>query len=465
MMKGRLQNCLKQGLVLFVVMLLHVQSVVAQNAVYSPVVKDELLLKNLLAKYESLHKASIATFPVKYQKDFEEIAQLRWNGIKALFGNGDIYTSAPAQGYLDALVKEIVSANPELKNKSFDSYFSLSGVPNAAYMGHGIIVFNMGLFRQLENESQAAFILCHEIAHFSLQHSESSIQEYIATLNSEEVQKQLQHIKGLEFRKGEKLEQLLKELTFDSRRHSREHEQEADSLAVELMKRTRFDVKEALSVLSLLDTVDVDTLDMKNALQALFSSKSYPFKKRWLAKEEGLLGGHATIKNDLALADSLKTHPDCSKRMALLTPKINPYAAKIFSKNVVDETTFQMLRRQFEYEIIAHAFDTKNYTKSLYYTIGLIQKNNTDPYLVTQIGKILNGFYKAQKDHQLSKLIDLPSPHFAPSYNQLLQFVQNLYIEDFGALSFYYLQQFQSQYNSYTPFNETYRNSQQNSQQ
>ena len=83
-----------------------------------------------------------------------------------------------AAQYLQLIVDEIVKANQSLQGKTFKCYFSRSGVPNATYIGEGIILFHMGLFQRLENESQAAFVIGHELAHFLLQHSENGIDKY-----------------------------------------------------------------------------------------------------------------------------------------------------------------------------------------------------------------------------------------------------------------------------------------------
>lgn len=48
----------------------------------------------------------------------------------------------------------------------------------------------------------------------------------------------------------------VKGLTFDSRRHSRDHEAQADSMAVELMRHTSYDLHGALTTLALLDSID-----------------------------------------------------------------------------------------------------------------------------------------------------------------------------------------------------------------
>jgi len=37
------------------------------------------------------------------------------------------------------------------------------------------MVFNIGLFRRLENDDQIAFILCHELAHFTEDHVNESV--------------------------------------------------------------------------------------------------------------------------------------------------------------------------------------------------------------------------------------------------------------------------------------------------
>jgi Zn-dependent protease with chaperone function len=263
--------------------------------------------------------------PSTDKADYEKIYKERWTYIKEKFDKKEIYTNSAAQKYLDAIVQEIVQANPTLKGQSFQTYFSRSGIPNASYIGEGIILINMGLFHRLENESQAAFVISHEIAHFVLKHSDNAIKKYVTAINSKEVQQQLREIKGSEYRKREMLEKLVKGLSFSTRRHSRDREGEADSLAVELLRNTRFDISAAQSTLALLDTIDTDQLNTAACLEKLFNAKGYPFKKKWIAKEEGLLGGHAVLDEDAELEDSLKTHPDCSKRIKAIDPMVQRY--------------------------------------------------------------------------------------------------------------------------------------------
>lgn len=433
-------------------------STIGQNIIFTPTPDDVALLKNLSINVEKNYQQTLSGLPSKNKKEYGEIYKLRWENINEKFEEKEIYTSPRAQAYLDSIVTEIVASNPKLKGKDFNCFFSKSGVPNASYLGEGVIIFQMGLFEKLENESQVAFVLCHELAHFYLRHIENSINKYVSTMTSDEVQRELKEIQRATYNKRAPLEKLLKGLTFNSRRHSRDHESEADSLALIFLSNTRFDANEAISTLAILDKIDIDTFKVAVCLTKTLNSPGYPFKDKWLKKEEGLLGGHAIIKEEDNIEDSLKTHPDCKARITKLQSALKSMPTHT-NKNVISKTTFDELRNLFRYEVVQYAFSDGDYTKSLYYTLELLQAHPSDPYLVSQVGNILNACYKAQKAHKLSKFIALPNPGYGSNYNLLLQFIQNLYLEDYAAISYHYLQQFHPQLEKYEPFNVAYRES------
>ncbi len=458
--------CPARTAILFIVFTFTLASTgIAQSPAFTPVPEDAALLKKLFTQYEDQHKAYITALPARYKDDFKEMYQERWKNIKSRFDDKEIYTAAPAQQYLDALVNEIIKANPLLQQQTFRCYFSRSGTPNASYIGEGIILVNMGLFHRLDNESQAAFVIAHEIAHFLLKHSDNAINRYVTTVNSDEVQAELRKIKGSAFRKREQLDKLVKGLTFTSRRHSRDHEGEADSVAVSLIRNTRFDVTGALTTLALLDTIDTDKFNTATVLEATFHTPKYPFQKKWIKKEEGLLGGHALLKDDDKLEDSLKTHPDCQQRIKQLQPVISNYNLAARPADIIDKATFETFKNDFRYEIIAYAYTNNNYTRSLYYTLTLLQQKPVDPYLIAHTGVLFNSMFAAQKTHTLGKYIDLPAPGYAASYNLLLQFIQNLYLENLASISYHFLSRHQAQLNQYEPFKTAYSNSIQIAQQ
>lgn len=443
-------------LLLTVCLLLAAAVVSAQSTAFAPVPSDQGILSQLYTRFEEQHKQQLSTLPKDNREDYKKIYQARWVNIKAKFDDKEIYTDKAAQQYLDALTNEIVRANPSLAQKTFRCFFSRSSVPNASYIGHGIILFNMGLFHRLENESQAAFVICHEIAHFILNHSENAINKYVAFVNSKEIQAELRDIRGSQYGKRERFDRLVKDMTFSHSRHSRDHETEADSMAVALMTNTRFQLQGALGTLALLDNIDTEQLNTKEVLQAQFHTPAYPFQKKWVTKEEGLLGGHATLAQDTVLADSLKTHPDCQLRIRQLTPTVEQQAPDSRQANAIDAAKFDQFRQHFRYETVAYTFANSNYTRSLYLTLAMLQQHPGDQYLVTHTGNLFNSMYTAQKAHTLGKYIDLPAPGYSASYNLLLQFVQNLHREHYAAIGYHFLTKHQAQLTGYQPFKEVY---------
>ncbi len=438
----------------------------AQSRDFLPEKTDSVLLAGLSAKYQEEYKRELTQLPGVNKKDFQELYGERWKSIKARFDAQEIYTSAAAQQYLDALAGEIVKANAVLQDHPFRCYFSRSYIPNAEYVGEGIILVNMGLFQRLHNESEAVFILCHEIAHYILRHQENSMDKYVAMINSEETQAALRKIKNTEYRKKEQLESLVKGLSFDSRRHSRDHEAQADSMGLELMRHTSFDPSGALTTLALLDGIDKDDFDTDAFLQETFNAKEYPFQKKWLHRETGLLGGFAQVQEE-EMSDSLKTHPSCKLRIQLLTPMVGagktpgaPSGTAAAAHGYgVDPKKFAVLQELFRYEVIEYAYVSSDYTESLFLSLELLQARPADGYLVANVGRLLNGLYQAQRDHRLGKVVDLPSPGYPTNYNVLLQFVQNLHLEDLAAISYYFLSAWYPQLDNSIVFKSAYAES------
>src|SRR6201999_3299827 len=102
-----------------------------------------------------------------------------------------------------------------------------------------------------------------------------------------------------------------------------------------------------------------------------FDFTAYPFRKKWLNREEGLLGGHAKLTTD-ELADSLKTHPDCPERIRVLTPLV-ARASKKAGAFGVDTVKFASLKELFRYEVIEYSCIDSEYTESLFLTLQLLR--------------------------------------------------------------------------------------------
>jgi hypothetical protein len=431
------------ALIFFAAIKVYSQAPLPYRVLQNDSVKKQLLLKETNIRYEK----DISALNTPHKKEITEIYKERTQSVVEKFANNEIITSAEEQSYLQSLSNEIFKSNPQLKNLDARLFFSRAWWPNASCIGEGTILFNIGLFHKLKNESQAVFVLCHELAHLYLNHGNESIFKYVNTINSKEYQETLKRIKKSEYQKGQQVEALAKTFVFNSRRHSRDHESVADSLALEFMKNSGYDLNEVLSCLALLDTADVDKYPVELKLASRFNFPSFPFKAYWVEKEKPLFLSEPEkeTKQSLSFNDSLRTHPDCKLRIQSLAERVKKYNKPGNKKFVISEEKFNELKQQFDIEIIEYCYQTNRVSKSLYFTLAMLNKYPDNIYLHTMTGKCLNNLYISQKQHQLGKVSDLPSPDEKENYNQLLQLIQNLRLPEIAALSYYYLAQFETE--------------------
>jgi hypothetical protein len=164
------------------------------------------------------------------------------------------------------------------------------------------------------------------------------------------------------------------------------------------------------------------------------------------------LGGHGLLEENKKLDDSLKTHPDCQDRIKSITPLVTASANTGQQKFLVSAQQFAQFKKDFAYEIVEHYLASDNLSACLYFAAQQLQSNNNDPYIIAAIGKLMSRLYIAQKNHRLSSCTQQPSPHNSSNYNNLLQFLQNLYLEEIASINYYFLQQYEQQLVSYEDY-------------
>jgi len=251
--------------------------------------KDDTVLKK--SYYDrSIGKKDILLSLIDKQNawDYKKIYEDHFKEIGRLWQSDRLVTAPAAHGYLQSVVQKIISANAELQKTDARIVFSRDWWPNAYSMGEGTIPINAGLMVFLDNEAELVFVLCHELAHYYLDHTTKAIKKYVETVNSEAFQKELKRLAKTEFGANKQLEELSKSFAFSSRRHNRENEAAADRLAFSFMKKTGYGCNAIKTGLELLDKVDDSLLYKPLALQQVFHFNEYPFKKKWIQKESSI---------------------------------------------------------------------------------------------------------------------------------------------------------------------------------
>src|SRR4030095_10560202 len=204
--------------------------------------KDDTILKKAYYEQALQNKNKlISLLGSEYKKDYQEIYEARFSEVSKLLQSTRAVTDREVHNYLQSILKKITDANPELNAKEIRLLFSRDWWPNAFSMGEGTLVVNAGLMVFLDNEAELVFVICHELAHFYLDHSYKAIKKNVETYNSVAFQNELKRLSKQEYGAGQQLDELIKKLEFGNRRHSRENETEADRYAFMFMKNTGFD--------------------------------------------------------------------------------------------------------------------------------------------------------------------------------------------------------------------------------
>ncbi len=412
-----------------------------EGSMHTVLKNDSVYRAMLLKEIESKYKADINLVSGDNRKYTKEIYKERFDYIKSNFDINAVITDPEAVAYIGNLTQKVLANNPALQKLHPKVLLYKAWWPNASSMGEGTVFVNIGLLYKVKNEAQLVFVLCHELAHLYLDHGNIAIDKYVNTMYSDEFQKELKKIAKQEYEKNRKLKELEKTIAFSSRRHSRAKESEADSVGLEFMRNTVFSLEEAKVTLAMLDTIDNDKYNIEPPLTKYFNSTAYPFKKSWVQEEESFFGGVNMLNTaDKKLVDSLKTHPDCRKRVENITAMVSRYQKEGTVLNS-DEQAFKKWQHTFDREVIAFAYDRDNISLALYQALQTLEAYPGDSWLMAMAGNCLNRMYTAQKKHELNRIIELPSPYQEKKYNKFLQFIQNVSLADIAAINYHFLEE------------------------
>lgn len=197
--------------------------------------------KVFLNEYEIRHKQKLKevkkAFSGKISEQIEKAYISQFEDISRATKYKELYFDANMQSYLQNILLEITLSNPILQNQNIRVYFSRNTNPNAFSIGDGTVVVNTELLKYIDDEAELSFVICHEIAHFILNHRDSSIQEYVIKQNGDEVKKAEKDIKKSKFNKQSKSEKLAQATIYSKKYRSRTQEFQADSLGLAYFKK------------------------------------------------------------------------------------------------------------------------------------------------------------------------------------------------------------------------------------
>lgn len=319
------------------------------------------------------------------------------------------------------LLSIIQKANPEIPN--IKVLFSLGNTANAYNFGDEIVVIYAKLLQKLDNKNQLAFILCHEIGHQMLLHTKKRMIANAENSFSEKVRATSKAIAKQKYNQGELAREATKKIVYGNAAQHRKTEIQADSIGLVFYKKAFPNAKhDALTTLELLDKMDIAKDSLVPAdFERFFGSAKQPFKPEWVNNNE--LKNYQYQKEIKFFAiDSLKTHPDCADRIAIL----KKFDVNISKTASVKKTDYQDFKNQTRYDELIGLHFLKLYGDSLYETLLLLKINPNDVFLKKMVYENLRKLQDAQKTYTLAKCLDTIDPKYYDSYNLYLFFIRQL---------------------------------------
>ncbi|HUH74285.1 MAG TPA: M48 family metallopeptidase [Chitinophagales bacterium] len=379
--------------------------------------------KSELEQIHIIHQKSPLLSVEKYQKEFKQLNTELEKYYKDNLDSANYYFDDLVYPYIQNIFQTLVNSNPELKELHLKLLVSRSPIPNASARPNGYMEVNIGLLRYLENESQIAYVMAHELSHVYLKHTIRSYTNYLDNYKSKQTQQKIKEISSSEYNRYSKSLALKKELLYDRFSYSRIYETESDSLGLLFLSNTPYSVEKACKMLIVLDSLDFEKYKDSILLDQIFNSENFPFKPRWI-KENNFLRAIDTLSQ--ASLDSIKSHPDAIIRYenaVKLSENIQQSKGKEF---IQDSTLFYTIRNTADFECIANMFNEDEVSYSMYLSLKLLHKYPDNIYLKKMLLQNLEKIKKALEEMKLSDYVVQPNPFSTSDFKKLVLFLNSI---------------------------------------
>ncbi len=329
---------------------------IPKEFIENPLIEEKLLMaKNTLLTNEEAQTFYSKSIFLKYQ----------------LFQSGQIYLPNKLNNYIDSLKNVLLKSQPELNSK-IRLYITRFTEPNAFCLPDGSIFINIGLLDKINNDSELAFILAHEIGHYAEKHSIKDFHR-LSQIESQE-----------SFKNNDRS-------AFRSLIFSRDSEFDADSWAIFLLQQTGFDPNLAINALEVLkEGKSYSNSEYKSQIEndffkidtSLINSPNLKQYERNSDKVKNIKIATGEIE------DIFRSHPDIGKRIEALKEII----LSMDESNVVLSANGDALRSTkttAEFEIVENQLRNQDYLNAFLKASSLASEYPHNIYLIEAMSKSL----------------------------------------------------------------------------
>lgn len=355
----------------------------------------------------------------KYRQDYQENLDTKLDQdfflntrffIDELLLSGKVLFNDPISNYVRDVAHVVLGANDSLFG-SLRFYTIRTNIANAFSTDQGIIFVTTGLLSRLENEAQLAFILAHEISHYTAKHTRKGYLER-KKIETESRYQQLSY------------DQTLKQLSI----YNKKNELDADAKGIELYLETDYIKSEIPATFNILlysylpfSRAEFDT--------SFFNSALLKIPGHYFPESE--IPVTAKADDD----DSLSTHPNIKTRSEKAQVIIKPTRFKNGTKKfVVSDSVFYAVRNLSKFESINIHLTYREYSAALYEIFVLKKEFLNSRFLDLSQIKALYGLTKYKNHDRFKELTDL-SNYIEGESSRLHGFINSLSKEHLNILA------------------------------
>jgi Zn-dependent protease with chaperone function len=406
----------------------------AQDEAYRPFYTPDTLRRHELAVAQRaalraempVPKAGSSDYREHYRRVVQEASADVYNAIRYA-----ALLDPVVEPYVQQVFARIVRANPQLPAGT-RLVLTRNPEPNARAVGRSTVLLNLGLLPRLENESQLAYVLCHELAHGASHHLETGLHDRLTAIHSKELKREFRRIIDSEYNINSQLKALALGFSLSSSYHHRRFERQADSLGYVLLARTSYEAPQAYRTLQLLDVIDQPENPAPLPLAAQFSCVEFPRTFGAPAASTSIFTVKAAAKTVFETSDTLKSHPDCGKRMRFVQSLAQGRVAEGAQPSPPE---FDRIRRLSRLELVQSWFDYDCYDHALFEALQLLPQQPQSGYLRSMVQLSLLGLRQHLQQHTFNEVVSNVSERQAANFSELLRTLYALRPDDFGELS------------------------------
>lgn len=299
-------------------------------------------------------------------------------GIDQLLHSGSVIYGDEISLYVEAVATNLLKDEPELLSK-LRFYTIKSNETNALSTDQGIIFVTTGLISQLTSEAQLAYVLSHEIAHYTEKHV---IETFDWKNNNKYERNRIERLSA----------------------HTREHEFEADKLALKRYHSAGYSDDEIISTFDVLmysylpfDEVEFPrsyySTDRMFIPESFFATKKYPIK----AEED--------------YNDERSSHPNIKKRKDAALEALSNYNDWGTVINSQGESKFIYIRNLARFESLRTDIIDANFGQALYSVFLLEREFPQSVYLKRMKAQAWLGLSQFKAENMESKAIPASSDY------------------------------------------------------